>query len=289
MVRACAAGDAQFFPRFLHAVAGAGDLAAVPWALMYASPTGAAASLIAPDRRSNSSAISIGNAVYTPWPISERSTMTVIELSAAILKPRIESGCRDFPFSCGAAGLAGVSGNVSASIKPPPTATVALKNSRRLDRGRTHSAIPVDGSAASSSGGAMNRLANAGIGAATADVSRHRRIDVGIAGAPIGLQQRGCRHDLAGLAVTALRHVEFHPCLLQHMAAVFRESFDGGDGRVPTAPGAARRSASPRRRCVRCKPRTAPCRSRIWFRSSQDDRAIPRAMGFRPWRRGLGN
>ena len=45
IMRACAPGGAQFFPRILHAVARARDLSAVQ-ALTYASPTGAATILI---------------------------------------------------------------------------------------------------------------------------------------------------------------------------------------------------------------------------------------------------
>ena len=36
----------------------------------------------------------MGSAVYTPWPISERSTMTVMELSAADLQPGIQLAAR---------------------------------------------------------------------------------------------------------------------------------------------------------------------------------------------------
>ena len=42
-------------------------------------------------------------------------------------------------------------------------------------------------------------------------------------------EQRRGGHDLSGLAVAALRHVDFFPGLLQGMQAVRRESFDGGD------------------------------------------------------------
>ena len=40
----------------------------------------------------------------------------------------------------------------------------------------------------------------------------------------------GRLHDLAGLAVAALRHLLGDPGLLQRMAAVGRQPFDGGDG-----------------------------------------------------------
>ena len=40
-------------------------------------------------------------------------------------------------------------------------------------------------------------------------------------------QQRGSGHDLAGLAVAALRNVDFLPGNLQRMCAVRREPFNG--------------------------------------------------------------
>jgi len=42
-------------------------------------------------------------------------------------------------------------------------------------------------------------------------------------------QQRGCLHDLAGLAVAALRHLLGDPGLLQGMIALGAEAFDGRD------------------------------------------------------------
>jgi hypothetical protein len=44
------------------------------------------------------------------------------------------------------------------------------------------------------------------------------------------LEQRRGLHDLAGLAVAALRHVELAPCLLHRMIAVSRQALDGDDG-----------------------------------------------------------
>jgi hypothetical protein len=49
------------------------------------------------------------------------------------------------------------------------------------------------------------------VGAATANVTGHRRVDIGIAGVRIAGQQRGRRHDLAGLAIAALNNFEIEP------------------------------------------------------------------------------
>src|ERR1700761_5193975 len=47
----------------------------------------------------------------------------------------------------------------------------------------------------------FDRLADAHIGAAPADVPGHGGVDVGVVGVGDGVQQRRGRHDLAGLAV----------------------------------------------------------------------------------------
>jgi hypothetical protein len=74
----------------------------------------------------------------------------------------------------------------------------------------------------------MNRRTHALIGAAAADV-RHRFIDVLVARPRLLGEQRGRRHDLPRLAVSALRHVELSPCALHRMRAVGRKAFDGGN------------------------------------------------------------
>ena len=75
----------------------------------------------------------------------------------------------------------------------------------------------------------MNGLADALIRAATADVAAHEIVDVGIGGVGLFRKQGDGGHDLSGLAVAALRDVFFHPGLLNGMAAIGGETFDGGD------------------------------------------------------------
>src|SRR5436853_275071 len=74
----------------------------------------------------------------------------------------------------------------------------------------------------------MDCCTNAAVGAAAADVG-HRRIDVGVRWLGLFLEERGGSHDLAGLAVAALRHVERQPRLLHGMVTVAREALDGDD------------------------------------------------------------
>src|SRR6516164_7171464 len=75
--------------------------------------------------------------------------------------------------------------------------------------------------------------ADAHVSAATADVSRHRSVDVGIFGVWRRSEQRDRRHDLPGLAVAALNDFEIEPGLLHLGARRGRDdAFDGGDGAV---------------------------------------------------------
>jgi len=76
----------------------------------------------------------------------------------------------------------------------------------------------------------MDRLANAHVGSAStyiADVV----VDILIAGVRVLLEEIHRRHDLAGLAVAALRNVEFKPGLLHRVQVFARggEPFYGGD------------------------------------------------------------
>jgi len=77
-------------------------------------------------------------------------------------------------------------------------------------------------------GGHVNRLPDAMVTAAAASV-RHRRVDIGVGRVGASLQQGERAHDHAGLAVAALRRIEFLPCNLDRMAAIGRDSFDRGD------------------------------------------------------------
>src|SRR5260221_7656170 len=111
-------------------------------------------------------------------------------------------------------------GNPKPSSKPPPSALVAVRKSRRF---MSHLRV-----------GDAGRFLDCGtdtwIGAAAADIPGHRAVDVRIARLGSGGEQRACRHDLAPLAVPALRHVELAPGRL-HFLAPRRgaDRFDGGD------------------------------------------------------------
>src|ERR1700741_1590475 len=78
-------------------------------------------------------------------------------------------------------------------------------------------------------GGYLDDLANALVRAATADIARHPFFDVVIAWLGLPLQQRRCLHDLAALAIAALRDVDLLPCALDGMIAVRAKTFNRGD------------------------------------------------------------
>src|SRR5712691_2089912 len=60
----------------------------------------------------------------------------------------------------------------------------------------------------------LDSLADSHISAATTDVPRHRGIDIAIGRVGPGGEQCRRGHDLAGLAIAALRHLELDPGLL---------------------------------------------------------------------------
>src|ERR1700710_632577 len=75
----------------------------------------------------------------------------------------------------------------------------------------------------------MDRVFDALVTAAAADVARHRFAYLIVRGFGIIRQQCGSLHDLAGLAVTALRDVYLAPRFLNRVITRGVKTFDGGD------------------------------------------------------------
>src|SRR5260370_1325992 len=75
----------------------------------------------------------------------------------------------------------------------------------------------------------MDRLPDALVRPAAADVAGHRVVDVRVGGALSLAQENGRRHDLPRLAVTALWHVLRDPGLLQGVTDVGGKPLNGGD------------------------------------------------------------
>src|ERR1700757_1783460 len=102
----------------------------------------------------------------------------------------------------------------------PPVAAIPLRTRRRLTFSmRVFMSCPrrsrLDGGS------------DALIAAATTDIARHGFGDLALGRVLVGGEQRRRLHDLAGLAVAALRHVEGTPRLLDGVVAFRIESFDG--------------------------------------------------------------
>src|SRR3546814_19353509 len=88
----------------------------------------------------------------------------------------------------------------------------------------------------------FDRAADPTIGAAAADIARHRGIDIVVIGRRIARQQRARRHDLARLAITALHHLDIEPGPLDPRARRCRPyPFDRRDR--PPAPAFHRQQA----------------------------------------------
>src|SRR6266567_6554231 len=78
-------------------------------------------------------------------------------------------------------------------------------------------------------GRVLDRGANLVVGPAAADVAAHRRVDVGVARRAVLREKRARAHDLARLAVAALRHVVLDPRRLHRLAGPRgADSLDGG-------------------------------------------------------------
>ena len=73
----------------------------------------------------------------------------------------------------------------------------------------------------------MDRRPNPLISSAAAEIARHGRVDILVGGILVVLKKCDRLHDLAGLAVAALRHPDLHPRLLHGMHG--RDAFNSRD------------------------------------------------------------
>src|SRR5712691_9518652 len=92
---------------------------------------------------------------------------------------------------------------------PPPSAALALRNCRR-ERSTVMSGPFL--------GRVFDSLADPHISAAAADVPRHGSVDIAVGRVGVGREQGRRGHDLAGLAIAALRHLQRDPGPLDLLA-----------------------------------------------------------------------
>src|SRR2546425_7267624 len=163
---------------------------------------------------SSSSATSCARPVSVPCPISERAMRTTQVLSGLTRTQALTSA----PAAVAASADA-MNGSLNPRARPPPVAaelTMNLRRERFVARVVFFMVAPLG--LLDHLGRQVHARADALVGAAAADVG-HRRVDIGVARLRVFPEQRGGRHDLPGLAVAALRHVERRPGALHGMRA----------------------------------------------------------------------
>ena len=100
---------------------------------------------------------------------------------------------------------------------------VVLKKSRRFTFGNVKPRL-----ASLQFSGAVDGGANVPVSPTAADVAAHGFVDIGVGRLGLFREQRSRAHDLPGLAIAALGNVLFDPGHLDGMAAIGRESLNGG-------------------------------------------------------------
>src|SRR5262245_7048319 len=175
----------------------------------------------------SSSAINKATDVIPPWPISVCGMRSVTVPSLSITIHALISVPTAVVVDCGCGPMvaANASGIWKPSIKPPPTATEAWMKERRERVCFVMSASLC----LRELGGTTDRLHDPLIGPATAKIVSHRGFDLGQRRILALCDQGGSRHDLAALAIAALRDPDLHPGLLDRMRAVGRQPLNGGD------------------------------------------------------------
>src|SRR3989442_5797015 len=172
---------------------------------------------------SSSSATAIGSAVRIPCPISARCA-TMVTSPVSSMDTNAVGLNRGASMTRAVGGLlANPRGRRRSPItRPPAAAAPPMRKPRRLMFSRI-------AAMAGPSRRGLDRRANALIGAAAADVACHGLVDVVVGGLRRFREQAGGLHDLAALAVAALRDVEAPPRRLD--AATDRCGTDALDGR----------------------------------------------------------
>ena len=204
IARARARTRAAAFPHPAHAVAAGGELLTAEVRVAVFDRRRAHSVLIFVQSKSSSSATSIGIDVITPCPISSivsmmrtvSSALTLIQmLGSKLPRPRCGRAERQI-----GADQQAAAGRGAASLR---------KVRRVSDFGHVAPPLPC--------GRALDRAVDALIGAAAADVAGHGGVDLRVGRLRRLGEERRRRHDLARLAVAALRHLLGDPRLLQRM------------------------------------------------------------------------
>src|SRR5215470_6359125 len=164
---------------------------------------------------SSSSAMISGSEVIDPCPISVAADMMVTVPSVAMLI----HGLITWPVRA-SASTAASSGRMVKANESPATPSISWRRVKSvLLRGLFMSRLPC---------GPLDRPHDTLIGAATADVRAHVLDDLRPRRLRILREKLGRAHDLAGLAVAALRYALGEPRLLHRVTGIGRQAFDRG-------------------------------------------------------------
>src|ERR1700728_2160127 len=77
--------------------------------------------------------------------------------------------------------------------------------------------------------GVVDGIANAEVGGTTAKIAGHGLVDIGVAGVRFLSEQRGGRHNLSGLAVSALRDLFSDPGFLDRVQTICSKTLNRDD------------------------------------------------------------
>ena len=166
---------------------------------------------------SSSSAMMVAKPVNGPCPNSMCLQSTVMELSGAMRMKAF--GTNSGGNSAAAALMVRLSRRGSRRkpmTKPVPASAPPFRSARRPGSLFHES----HGLCLHAARGVVNGGADAGVGGAAAEISAHRLIDVLIGWLGGRAEESGRRHDLAGLAIAALRHLKAFQAALTASAAL---------------------------------------------------------------------
>src|SRR5882672_4982923 len=171
---------------------------------------------------SSSSATSWARPVSVPCPISERAMRTT-QVSSALTTTQALISEPAAPCAAASVRPKGI-----PSANPPPAAAEPTMNLRRDGFVMFVLMMVSPSGLLAQVRGDVHGGADALVGATAADVG-HGLVDVRVGRLRFLGEERGRGHDLAGLAVAALRDVDLRPGLLHRVRAVARQAFDGDD------------------------------------------------------------
>src|SRR5579872_1628683 len=173
---------------------------------------------------SSSSARTCARPVPMCWPISH-FTMCMVTLPSGVNVNQIDGVKLDMP-SAFATSLP-KTGSPMLMKAPAAVAAERTKNSRRLVRACV--SLSMTASIIHDLGGPFHGADDPGIGRTPTHVAGHAIDDLLLGRMRIFREQSRGLHDLAGLAIAALRHLVLDPGLLHRMGVGRIEPFDGGD------------------------------------------------------------